>query len=345
MDNIFYPGLVSEEDQAGTRESALWPLITGIVSLSNGKLSVVDASCKEPYFSVVLGLTKYGVKMLRLRFDLSVRVFNVDRPGPSIDGTGWHDMLSGKAVSNLLRVIGEDRSSRKYERRASDKSIRHIGANLAAFIREREDRFLSHTISTSIEYLKRDAERGTEIPPLYLGRDEEAIEYLIKHFLNPDEVKADIAGREAVLNLCAVQKARVDAFDKIKNKVLQALRNDKWIVMRYAEGLLAIGKVSLQPALDGWKGPQYEIPTRYTVLRDFKLYRSLDAIDPEIKSDVLSRLTMDKVMLRDKYLSTATAIDPMALIPTVDISNAELGYHAFSTGYAPAWGVTVMLDA
>lgn len=344
MDNLFYPGLVAEAKRDILRSSPIWSLVTGICLLSEGRLKVIGSRTGNTGSVGAMLALPNGMGAFCVAYNGTV--FTVDRRVGAVDSSHWETMLESKSATHILKLMGEDRSSKTYKRRASKKSVRNIGDNLTDYFNALIEQFNTHTVTIPLEYLRRRLIQDNPFPDFSCSS--EALRYLLDVYANPHTQLSALPEQINAVNALLRDRAQYDDKAKLREIAAAAIvGKDKWILQLYPTKYFAIGKVSCK---DAKLHEPYFSPSdlKPQIVRDFTLHKRLEDMPSDIKEEVMARLTMDKAFLGEAFGGGTNAdpeLDPLGVIPMIDINAPQIGYFSNSTGYRPSFGMTVMFDA
>ena len=352
-----------------------WGLVTGIVSLAGGEVRVSSVETRIDGSHFVTLTTPYAINVFKVMLPWTGsetsqpndRHYRVYRIGNNFTGKEFDELSSSKNWKYLLKTLAKDRTNAAAPLRQRKKGVHTIGASIGQFI--------LRIRSWHLEMVMAQAHRLVDA--CYKGKimmanpmSHELQKYMLDVYYAESRHAVPMSNEitkelhEVTTSHRLVEQTR----EKLAEAVEIAIGFPKFVVITHPSGFVSVGKIDLSEIAALTKssrsGPNVtKYKNQLNVLREFKLYESLDTVDDEIKADLMARLTMDKAMIKQDTGNARTAyfaddpyyannnsplyvkLDPFNLIPFGDCTKPEIGYVAFSSLYRDSSAMYVMLDA
>jgi hypothetical protein len=353
-ENLFHPHLSTQQMREGLIKSKLWPLVTGIVSLSANRLKVSkvylnyqsDTGDVQP---VALLTDSNGIHAFQLKIKDSQFELNTPLYGSGFGIAAFNPALRSRNVNQILSRVAEDRSSRTYGRGPRRKGdIRHIGDNLDEFL-NRNQRVFIHNFSVLGGKLAREVRRA--IPSNSYSYHEYEMMDLIDLVMANGTLTSDMQRtKDKLVNMRPTLEKNIREREELR---MAALHNDKWAMYISGSGFVSVGKINLKDwvaaSFFGERTDNDDVYKSINIIRPFQIYRSLNALDPEIAHEINARLTMDKAVLQhnhpDVFRNSYPEVNPNNLLPFDDLVDATIGYSTWTQGWSQEHPKWVMFDA
>lgn len=346
-EDFAYTNLVTPDMCDEARSSKLWPLVTGIVSLSEGRLKLTkftrhDNEIERAYFSIANGIAVLRISRNNEEFKLSLASHDTI---PS-----YNDVARSKNYKIILRRLAEDRTGKNYQRRARRSGdIRDLGNNLKGYLDN-----LDHAPLHTIVYRLADkllSGINLNYPNINQYYSQRTMREIIRLIENP--VCATREAQDLKDKMVKLGVELDDRFSGYHEDMENSFGKDKWVVISYGCRYVSIGKINLLQLMKT-KSTDIYTPTvdmleKIDIIRPFKMYKSMTQIEPEIADQVLSRLAMDRALLKPSSLNAFAPnnreTDPADYLPYDDVISVGLGFVAYTPVYSVESTKWVMFDA
>lgn len=364
---------VSDADRVEIVQHPGWPLVTGIIALIKGEGRVsrvdrvvsADGSCLKEHKVAIT--TPYAVNLFRITLPNINSGYEdnyyIERVSDSIHSKNFIELLSSKHWKYLLRTITQPSKSASTNRRAK-RGMQSLNGGVYRLIDAAQSWHRNFTTGL-LDKLIADSRTGLSVQISSLTTSLQ--KYLLDTFVEPDKRFNTPTALKEELSTKIAEANKVDEQRHVwASKLNTALGNNKWVVIVSPSGFVSVGKVDCSSCLksDFMSGYDVLIPrSSIEVVQEFKLYKSLTEIDPQIKDELLARLTMDKAYITNSKPKPALGnfglsstdparlfdqeddIDPLRLIPSYDYCDSDIGYIAYSAVSRASSTMYVMLDA
>ena len=279
-------------------QSGAWPVVTGIRNISQGKL-VVNDFWTDPNNNVyvTLGLED-GMNAVYLKFlkDGTISSYAITTP-------------SGCYRSNLTELATT--KNPRYLMSTLNNANKDGGSRLRNAIN-----YASQAVDDGIKHMVNQFVRGNRPTQENLGMKLDAIDWLVQSYYDtvqkpstPPDILSEIERAKTY------HEVRTDLNSKYHGVCKDMFDREKWLVIyrrykddhRPAEVMVgAFDGHGLYMATKRAKTFETNFTLPYT--REVQLYKGLDSIDDEIKSEVMGKLAMAKV-LRSKLQPNYAHVD------------------------------------
>lgn len=345
MTQYFYPGLMTDNTRAEVMAHPMWPLVTGIIAISNQRLSVFGVTrnaVSNHMTSIMLGMGN-GQDAMRVRMNADAE-FEVCIVEASFDKNHYECVISSAKIPYILKKMAEVRSTtlRKTKRGTvitRKKDLMRMGRSLAEYL----DKFTPalHTRLASVVNHYIDCTKPKNLRDVEVRLDSVESNYLLRMFGDeqvkltvPASVSSELTRKLEMLHKkdAILEEARVER--------VAALARPKWVVGLMPTGGVMIGAVDYTAAIERLTPSQSaQIPTDLaaTSVVPFRRYATLNDMAVEYRDEFMGKLVMEKVMRAEPAAVVNNrpmyAPDPDRLIPHSDQVFSDTGAVSWSAGY------------
>ena len=332
MNNVFYPNSVPADVQNAVRGSKLWPLVTGIYSISEGRLgagrviaNALTMDNKQDALRVYLH-TESGQTLLRL-----ADAYSTIRIDARVDSQ-WKPIIYSKNVRYILKKLAEVREGRAHKVRKRKVEVDIIGNSLKDFINSGETDFLKELNSVVYDYLSnlydKNLTEGPKLPEKY------TYEILGLYAGDLTALQLSPQARECFDKELNAYKFRNQKLAEIGSNTRALFSKEKWLVgYDVPSGKVIVGSVDFTPVVDyvladpnPWARTYVNKILPHT--SGLTMYSSLAALPEEIKSKLYPVMTFAKVMLKRIPQANMLSIDPDRML----FDSSEGNFYDLDTG-------------
>ena len=317
-DSPFYPNSWNDKDKEIIRKTALWPLILTLHFNSQNKLFVThfgynanDPDKKDS--TVIMGLIT-GIYIVKLEFKAGeYRLFTM------------HDRITG--ISKDKPFI--ESVNQKYISQKLQVNSNGAGWEIEYQLDKAEQEEFQGLFSQATHYFNQEAGKPGYINT-QLSTNASACAVRLLHGENRDNFPDGIL--DEIDRMHEVILSQHKKMEKFAARAVEVFNHDKWIIGKsmdgYIVGCIDASNLAKEAVTGNFIMPVFIYP--------FRLVKTLESIDPEIKDEFMAALTFHKVS-REANNQKTRCFDKQDLLPADNKYYSDTGALSWYGGNEQRW--------